>query len=443
MTVTTAERAHPETRFTPDLPHRARLILVLGLMIALGPLTIDTYLPALPSISADLLATSTAVQLTLTGSLIGLGLGQLVIGPISDAVGRRQPLIAGVAVHIVASVLCALAPNVVVLGVLRLLQGAGAAAAVVVVMAMVRDVATGNAAATLLSRLMLVLGAAPVLAPTLGSELLRFTQWRGIFVTLALLGVVLLVLALVALPETLPLEQRRSDGVGGTFRAYRSLLRDRVFVGLVLVAGLSMGALFCYVAGSPFVYQEEFGLSEQQFGIAFGVGSVALIASTQLNAVLLRRFRSDQILPVALLAGTLNALVLLGVALTGTGGVIALMLPIWGVLGAAGLAFPNAPALALSRHGDSAGAAAAMLGAVQFGLGALTPPLVGLLGMDAVAMATGVVVSMVLALAVLMFVVQPRTSLAARLPQGEPVAELTLTPVRAEGAGEREPCLGC
>lgn len=444
MSIETTEIARPATEFIEEPPNRVRLVIVLGLLIALGPLTIDMYLPALPSISADLLATSTAVQLTLTGSLIGLGAGQLLIGPISDAIGRRRPLIAGVALHILASVLCVFAPNVAVLGALRVLQGVGAAAAVVIVTAMVRDVATGDAAAALLSRLMLVLGAAPVLAPTLGSQVLRFTQWRGIFVTLAALGVVLLVMALLALRETLPESQRRSGGVRGTLQAYRSLLHDRVFVGLVLVAGLSMGALFCYVAGSPFVYQEQFGLSEQQFGLAFGAGSVALIGATQLNAVLLRRYRSGQILPVAVLAGSVSSVVLLGVALAGfgdgTAGLIALMVPMWGVLAAAGLAFPNAPALALSRHGDNAGAAAAMLGAVQFGLGAITPPLVGLLGVDAVAMAIGVLVSMVLALGVLVFVVRPWTSFAGPIAVAGEVASGPLVP---EGVVGRDPCFYC
>jgi DHA1 family bicyclomycin/chloramphenicol resistance-like MFS transporter len=410
------------------------MVIVLGLLIALGPLTIDTYLPALPSISADLVASSAAVQLTLTGSLIGLGAGQLVIGPISDAIGRRRPLMAGVAVHILASLLCVVAPNVAVLGALRVLQGLGAAAAAVVAMAMVRDVASGTAAARLLSRLMLVMGVAPVLAPTLGSQLLRFTQWRGIFVVLAGLGAALLVMAAFALRETLPVEHRQNGGVRGTLRGYRVLLHDRVFVGLVLVTGFAMAALFCYVAGSPFVYQQQFGLSEQQFGIAFGLGSVSLIAATQLNGRLLRRYEPSQILPVAVAAGAVSALVLLGVALTGAGGLVGVMVAMWGVLGAAGLAFPNAPALALSRHGDNAGAAAAMLGAVQFGLGALTPPLVGLLGVDAVAMAAGVVVSMVLALGVLVLVVRPRTAFAPadRLAPAADVPEAGL-----------EPCVSC
>src|SRR6185369_8551343 len=206
--------------------------------IALGPLTIDMYLPALPRIVDDLQTTSAAVQLTLTGTLVGLALGQLLVGPLSDTFGRRRPLIVGVGVHVLASLLCLVAPNVAVLGGLRVLQGVGAAAASVVTMAIVRDLFVGRAAATLFSRLML--GVAPVLAPTIGGEVLRFTSWRGVFVVLAVLGVMLVVVAARAVPETLPAVRRRPLGVCNTLRTYRGLLRDRTFLGLVLVAGLAM-----------------------------------------------------------------------------------------------------------------------------------------------------------------------------------------------------------
>lgn len=260
-----------------------QLVLVLGALIALGPLTIDMYLPALPAITAAFATTEAATQLTLTGTLAGLALGQLLIGPLSDALGRRRPLIAGVVLHVLASGAAAIAPNILVLGALRVLQGVGCAAAVVVAMAIVRDLFTGVAAATLLSRLMLVMGAAPVLAPTLGSQVLRVTDWRGIFVVLAALGVGLVALAVVGLQETLPPSRRRPGGVRATLGAYRTLLRDRTFVGLVVVAGLSMAALFGYVAGSSFVFQGQYGMDEQTFGLVFGAGAIGLIAATQLN----------------------------------------------------------------------------------------------------------------------------------------------------------------
>ncbi|MCZ2823217.1 MULTISPECIES: multidrug effflux MFS transporter [unclassified Modestobacter] len=390
-----------------EKPKTARLALTLGAFVALGPLTIDMYLPALPTIATELETTSAAVQLTLTGTLIGLALGQLVLGPLSDRFGRRRPLLAGTAVHVIASLLVLLAPNIAVLGALRVLQGMGTAAGAVIAIAVVRDLFVGRAAATMLSRLFLVLGAAPVLAPTIGGEVLRFTSWRGVFLILALYGVALLAIGFFLIRETLPPERRSTEGVGGTLRGYRSLFGDRTYVGLVLVAGLTMAGLFAYVSGSSFVYQRQFGLDEQQFGLLFGAGAFWLIAATQLNPLLLRWFSPAQVLVAGTIAGALSGLTLTVLAATETGGLFAVAIPLWAVLFACGLALPNAPALALSRHGEAAGTAAALLGAVQFGVGAAVSPLVGLLGNDAVAMGAVIVGSLSLAIVVLVVVVRP------------------------------------
>jgi DHA1 family bicyclomycin/chloramphenicol resistance-like MFS transporter len=385
------------------------MIVVLGLLIALGPLTIDMYLPALPTITSDLLTTEAVVQLTLTGTLLGLAVGQLVVGPLSDAFGRKRPLIAGTALHVLASLLCVVAPDILTLGLLRVVQGFGAAAGAVIALAVVRDLYTGRAAATVLSRLILVMGAAPVIAPTLGGGLLTVTSWRGVFAALAGLGALLVLLAVLALPETLPPARRRTAGVRGTLRDYRALLHDRTFVGLVLVAGFAMASLLAYVSGSSFVFQEQFGLDQQQFGLAFGSGAIWLIVATQLNPVLLRRYEPRQILLAAVAAGAAAGLVLVGIALTGSGGLAGVLVGMWTVLFATGLALPNAPAVALSRHGEAAGTAAALLGAVQFGVGAAVSPLVGVLGNDAIAMAAVVAAGQLVALAVLVTVVRPWT----------------------------------
>jgi len=390
-----------------EKPRTARTALTLGAFVALGPLTIDMYLPALPTITDELGTTSSAVQLTLTGTLVGLALGQLVLGPLSDRFGRRTPLLIGTTLHVLASLLVLVAPTVAVLGLLRVLQGAGAAAGAVIAIAVVRDLFDGRAAATMLSRLFLVLGVAPVLAPTIGGEILRFTSWRGVFALLAVYGVALIAMGFFAVRETLPPERRSSSGVAGTLRSYGSLFRDRAYVGLVLVAGLTMAGLFAYVSGSSFVYQDQFGLDEQQFGLLFGAGAVWLIAAIQLNPVLLRWFSTAKILVAGTIAGALAGAALLVLALTATGGLFGVAVPLWAVLFAVGLALPNAPALALSRHGDKAGTAAALLGAVQFGVGAAVSPLVGLLGNDAVAMGAVIVGSLVLAIAVLVVVVRP------------------------------------
>jgi DHA1 family bicyclomycin/chloramphenicol resistance-like MFS transporter len=385
----------------------AKLALVLGAFVALGPLTIDMYLPALPALQEDLGTTSATVQLTLTGTLAGLALGQLVIGPLSDALGRRRPLLAGTVLHIVASALVLVAPNIAVLGVLRVLQGVGTAAASVIALAIVRDLFEGRAAATMLSRLFLVMGVAPVLAPTLGGEVLRFTSWRGVFAVLAVYGLLVLALGLFSLRETLPPERRRSGGIVDTLRTYARLGRDRSYVGLVLVAGLTMAALFTYVSGASFVYQEQYGLDEQEFGLLFGAGAFWLIGATQLNPLLLRRWSPAAILVTGTVAGAVAGAVLLAVAVAGLGGLAGVVVPLWAVLFAAGLALPNAPALALAGYGESAGSAAALLGAVQFGIGAVVSPLVGIIGNDAVAMGAVVLGSMVIAVLVLAVVVRP------------------------------------
>ena len=380
---------------------------MLGLLAALGPLTIDMYLPALPTITTDLQTTEAAVQLTLTGTLMGLALGQLLVGPLSDAFGRRTPLLVGIGVHVLASVLCVIAPNLVLLGTLRVLQGLGAAAASVVAMAIVRDLFTGLAAAKLFSRLMLVIGVAPILAPTVGGVVLTWTSWRGVFVVLTLAGIALMTATALVLPETLPAGARRGGGVLGTLRDYGRLFTDRVYVGLILVAGLAFSALFAYVSGSSFVFQDEFGLSEQQFAFVFAATAVALIGATQFNVRLLRRWQPGQILTGSLAAGVVAGIVLVICTVTGLGGLAGVLLPLWLVMAAVGLAMPNAPALALSRHGEAAGTAAALLGAVQFGVGALAAPVVGVLGNGSTAMAVVVAGGMLAAVLVLLVVVRP------------------------------------
>ncbi len=407
--MTTIQQPATPPVVAPSARGRLRMILVLGALVALGPLTIDMYLPALPRIVDDLRTTEAAVQLTLTGTLVGLALGQLLVGPLSDAFGRRRPLLVGVGVHVLASLLCLVAPDVAVLGGLRVLQGVGAAAASVVAMAIVRDLFVGRAAATLFSRLMLVLGVAPVLAPTVGGEVLRFTSWRGVFAVLAVLALLLVVVAARAVPETLPAVRRRPLGLRSTLRTYGGLLRDRTFVGLVLVSGLAMAGLFGYVAGSSFVFQDEFGLDEQQFGLVFGAGALFLIGGTQLNAALLRRFEPRVMLPFALVLSTVAGAALVVLTMLQVGGLLGVIAPLWTVLFATGLAIPNTPALALARHGEAAGTASALLGAAQMGVGAVVSPVVGVLGNDALAMGAVMAVSAALAVAVLLAVVRPWT----------------------------------
>jgi DHA1 family bicyclomycin/chloramphenicol resistance-like MFS transporter len=386
------------------------MILVLGLLVALGPLTIDMYLPALPRIAEDLSVTSSVVQLTLTGTLAGLALGQLIIGPLSDSLGRRRPLMAGIVLHMIASVVCMLAPNIVVLGAARTVQGVGAAATMVVAIAIVGDLFTDSAAATVMSRLMLVLGVAPVIAPSLGAAVLLQASWHWVFAVLVVLAGALLLLAALALPETLPQSHRRPLRVGGILSTYGELLRDRRFVILVLVAALGMSGLFAYIAAAPFVLQGRHGLDQQMFALVFGAGAVALIGATQFNVVLLRRYSPQFITVCALALSSVTGLVFVGLAAAGVGGLAAFVVPVWVILGAMGLVIPNAPALALTRHPDAAGTAAALLGAAQFGLGAAVAPLVGMLGNNELALSVVMTVGVVAALGALLAIGAGRRS---------------------------------
>ncbi|GAB2726558.1 multidrug effflux MFS transporter [Nocardioides pakistanensis] len=385
-----------------------QLVLVLGALISLGPLTIDMYLPAFPELSAELNASASATQLTLTGMLAGLAFGQLVIGPLSDAFGRRRPLLLGLATHAVASVLAALAPTIVVLASVRVLQGFAGAAISVVAMATVRDLFSGYAVARLMSRLMLVIGLAPILAPTIGGALLEFTSWRGIFAVLAAAAVVLIGVAVLGLRETLPPERRRPARPAATLATYRSLLRDRSFVALVLMGGLMMSAMFAYVAGASFVLQDGYGLSEVSFGLVFGANAAGLTVASQFNPMLIRRLGILNVLTGAMLVGLAAAGVLVVVGLTGVGGLAAVLVPLGVVIASVGLSLPNTPALALTRHGEAAGTAAAMLGAVQFGIGALIAPLVGLFGSSTPVPMGAVMVTVTALAATLMFTVVRR-----------------------------------
>jgi MFS transporter, DHA1 family, multidrug resistance protein len=403
--VTIAESTTSKGESKP--PSRARMIVVLGALVALGPLTIDMYLPALPKIADDLSVSSSVAQLTLTGTLAGLALGQLIVGPLSDSLGRRRPLMAGIVLHMLASMLCLFAPNIEVLGVARLLQGMGAAAGMVVAIAVVGDLFAESVAATVLSRLMLVLGVAPVVAPSLGAAVLLKASWHWVFAVLVVLAGLLLLMAALALPETLPALHRRPLKVRSIAATYVELLRDVRFVILVLVAALGMSGLFAYIAGAAFVLQDHYGLDQQVFALVFGAGAVALIAATQFNVVLLRRFAPQTIVVWALVGASLAGVVFVGLAFAHIGGLLAFVLPVWVILAAMGLVIPNAPAVALSRHPDAAGTAAAVLGAGQFGLGAAVAPLVGVLGNDEVALALVMTVGMVIALLALLAVGVP------------------------------------
>jgi MFS transporter, DHA1 family, multidrug resistance protein len=357
----------------------AQLILVLGTLTAFGPLSIDMYLPGLPAIAADLGTDAAAVGLTLSLFFVGLALGQVFYGPLSDRLGRRAPLLFGCTLYTLASIGCALAPSIGVLIAMRFVQALGGCAGMVVARSVVRDRFEQQDAARVFSWLILVMGLAPITAPLIGGQLLAVSGWRAIFWLLAGFGLVCLALVLFFLPETLPAERRVRAGLGEVFRVYGGLLADRHFLGFALAGGLVSAAMFAYIAGSPFVVIELYGVSPQQYGWIFGTNALGLIAASQLNRRLLASYEGTTILRGALTLAAGASVVLVLVAATGFGGLGGLLAPLFVCIASGGLVGPNATAAALAPHGRIAGSASALLGALQFAVGAASGALVGLL----------------------------------------------------------------
>ncbi|MFI6315954.1 multidrug effflux MFS transporter [Nonomuraea sp. NPDC050556] len=361
---------------------RGLLLLILGALSAIGPLSIDMYLPALPAITEEMLTGPAQVQLTLTACLIGVSVGQVLAGPLSDVRGRRMPLLVGIAGYAVASLLCAFAPSVTVLIVLRLLQGILGGAALVIVRAVVRDLYDGAAIARIFATLMLVSGLAPILAPIAGAQLLEFTSWRGVFVALSLAGLLLLMAVIPGVRETLPADKRESGGLKHTAATFWALLRDRSFMASALAAGLGFGAMFAYISGSPFVLQEVYGATPTQYSLIFGLNALGLTLMAQVGGRLAGRVNPARLVLIGLCVSMAGGVLLLVAASTGIGlgGVVAALFVI---MCGAGLTLPGAGALALAGQPQQvAGSASALLGVLQFALGAVSAPLVGLAGAD-------------------------------------------------------------
>ena len=353
-------------------------MVILGLITAIGPLSLDMYLPAFPAIADDLGVPAAQVQLSLTTCLVGLALGQLIFGPLSDRWGRRRPVIVGVAAYAVVSLLIALAPSAPILAGLRLLQGLAGGIGVVVARAVVRDLYSGVAAAKFFSRLTLIFGVAPIAAPSLGSAVLSLTSWHGIFVALGLIAVLLAVLVAWKLPETLPPERRSPGGLADTARTARALFTDRIYLGYALAQSFAFAALFSYISGSSFVLQDGYGISPTVFSLLFGLNAVGLIALSQANGSLLDRFSPRALLVTILLVETIAGAAVLVAATFGL--LIALAAGLFVLVSTVGMVMPNSTTLALDRYPHRAGAAAALLGGLQSVVAALVAPLVGAIG---------------------------------------------------------------
>ncbi|WP_376765723.1 multidrug effflux MFS transporter [Agromyces agglutinans] len=409
-----------DTRSTPvvtahpgdALSSRQRLVyvLVLGALTALGPFTVDLYLPAFPVLQDELGVSASAVQLTLTGTMIGFGFGQLIVGPWSDKVGRRLPLILATILHIVASVGAAFAPDIVWLSVFRLLQGFGAAAGGVVAMAMVRDLFGGKPLVRMLSRLALVNGLAPVLAPVIGSQLLGVMDWRGIFWVLAAYGAVVVLAVAFFIVETLPPARRHVAGHSTMRSRYAALFRDRVYLGAAIVGGMTFTGLFGYLSTSSFLFQEVYAFNAQEYGLLFAVNSIGVIIGVQTSSRLMRGPVPPQwILAVTTIVHFVMAATIIGLDSAGAG-FWGTAIPLWFFILACGFSFPAVQVLALASHGSEAGTAASLLGALNFGLAGVISPLIGLLGVgSAVPMAFVMLLAASVAIIALWALIRPRT----------------------------------
>ncbi|WP_162621798.1 multidrug effflux MFS transporter [Microbacterium suaedae] len=382
------------------MPSRVRLIVVLGVLSAFGPLATDVYLPAMPQMVEDLGTTDALGHATMSACMIGLAFGQLLIGPLSDRFGRRLPLLSGVAAFAVFSLLCAAAPTIEILIAARFLQGAGGAAGIVVARAVVRDISSGSESARMFSTLAAITGIAPVVAPLAGGATLLVTDWRGVFVALAALGAAILVVAAIAVPDTLAEDHRSRGALRAQLTEMSRVVGNRRFLPAALALGFAGMALFTYIPMGAIVLQDQYGLTPQAYSLVFAGIALAMVALTRLNARLVRRLplRGLAIGAIALGSAGSAALVACGVIDAPLALVILAMLV--GVF-VHGSLLANITAIALAPISRGAGAASAVLGTLQFAIGAIIPPIVATGGVNLVAMGTTMLAGQLIAILLL------------------------------------------
>lgn len=385
---------------------RVATIIALGLLVGLGPFTIDMYLPAFPQLRAEFDVTDGQVQLTLAATTLGFAFGQLFVGPLSDRLGRRLPLLAANGLHVAASIGVALAPSIEMLSVLRVFQGLGAAGGAVVAMAMVRDLFAGRRLIVALSRLALVSGAAPVIAPVVGSALMTWIDWRGMFYVLAGYGVLMIAMQAIVLRETHPRGQGR--GTSERFLArYGRVLGDRVYVGVLVVAFATWAGMFAYLSSSSLILQGVYGFSEIQFGAVFAICAVGVVLGAQVAPRISTRFGPAITLAVATAYMAAVGAVLLVVSMTDPPAatlIVLLFLYEFGI----GLVMPSVQAIGLGRHGRDAGTAASLIGATGMFGGTLVGPVIGMFPVtSAVPMSAAVLIAGAIGVTALWAVVRP------------------------------------
>ena len=359
-------------------PKRSLLIVILGLLSALGPFSIDMYLPGFPVIAESLGTTVDRVAYSLSSFFIGLCAGQLIVGPLLDRFGRKKPLCTGLVLYIMATIGCSLATTVEALIAFRFVQALGCCVGMVAPNAMVRDLFPVAENAKIFSLLILILGVSPILAPTAGSFVVAAFGWPMVFTVLAVVTTLILGIVFFRLPESKGVDKSVSLKPKPILRGYAAIIKEPQFRTYAFAGATASAGLFAYLAGSPFVFMELYGASEQQYGWIFALIAAGLIGSSQLNNLFLKRFSSAQIIPVVLLTQSLLGLLLVGGTVSG-------MLGLWGIitlmflfLSCQGFTFPNTAALAMAPFTTGAGSASALMGALQMALGALASALVGL-----------------------------------------------------------------
>lgn len=370
---------------------RVRMALILGTLSAFGPLSLDMYLPALPMLADEFGSSTSYAQLSLTACMIGLALGQLLAGPLSDVRGRRIPLIAGLVLYTIASVLCLVSPTMGSFVILRFIQGLAGAAGIVISRAIVRDVYEGPELTRFFSLLMLINGVAPIAAPIIGGQILTYTSWRGVFILLSLIGVLALLAVILGLGETLPVQKRSSGGLKQTLMTFSRIARDRRFMGYALSQGFAAAGMFAYISGSPFVLQKIYGVSPQLFSICFAINGLGIILASQIAGRLAGKVSETRLLIAGLITAAVGGTSLLISILAG-GGLMSVLIPLFLVVSSVGLINTASFALAMANQAKSAGSASALIGVMTFLFGGIVAPLVGL-GGEHTAVPMGIVIA--------------------------------------------------
>ncbi|KAA8783909.1 multidrug effflux MFS transporter [Paenibacillus amylolyticus] len=383
-------KSKPASLHIPATP-RVRMALILGTLSAFGPLSLDMYLPALPTLADEFGSSTSYAQLSLTACMIGLALGQLLAGPLSDVRGRRIPLIAGLVLYTITSILCLVSPTMGSFVVLRFIQGLAGAAGIVIARAVVRDVYEGPELTRFFSLLMLINGVAPIAAPIIGGQILTYTSWRGVFILLSLIGALALFAVIFGLGETLPTQKRSSGGLKQTLLTFGSIARNRRFMGYALTQGFAMAGMFAYISGSPFVLQKIYGVSPQMFSICFAINGLGIIFASQIAGRLAGKVSETRLLIAGLLMAAVGGTSLL-IAILAGGGLISVLIPLFMVVSSVGLINTASFALAMADQAKAAGSASALIGVMTFLFGGLVAPLVGL-GGEHTAVPMGIVIA--------------------------------------------------